>query len=162
MGAADEVDFKEVRGQEPVKRALELAAAGAHNVLMMGPPGAGKTMLAQRLPSILPPLTFEEALETTKIHSVVGLLPPGQALLRQRPFRAPHHTISDAGLIGGGTSPRPAKCPWPTTACCSSTSCRNSRATLEVLRQPLEDGRVTIARARVPSPSRPASCWWRP
>lgn len=97
-----DLDFQEVKGQEPVKRALLLAAAGGHNVLMIGPPGAGKTMLAQRLPSILPPLNFEEALETSKIYSVVGLLQPGQGLLQQRPFRSPHHTISDAGLIGGG------------------------------------------------------------
>jgi len=104
-----EVDFQEVKGQAHAKRALEIAAAGGHNVLMIGPPGTGKTMLARRLPTILPPIRFEEALETTRIYSVAGLLPPGQALITKRPFRAPHHTISDAGLIGGGQTPRPGE-----------------------------------------------------
>jgi magnesium chelatase family protein len=144
----DDLDFREVRGQEPVKRALLLAAAGGHNVLMVGPPGAGKTMLAQRLPSILPPLSFEEALETSKIYSIMGLLPPGRPLLTRRPFRAPHHTISDAGLIGGGTTPRPGEVSLAHHGVLFLDELPEfKRATLEVLRQPLEDGCVTISRA---------------
>ena len=104
--AQDEVDFAEVRGQGHVKRALEVAAAGGHNLLMVGPPGSGKTMLARRISMILPPQTFEEALEITKVHSILGLLPAGQALVARRVFRSPHHTISDAGLIDGGTHAR--------------------------------------------------------
>jgi len=146
--AVEDLDFREVQGQEPVKRALLLAAAGGHNVLMVGPPGAGKTMLAQRLPSILPPLSFDEALETSKIYSIVGQLPPGQALVTRRPFRAPHHTISDAGLIGGGTNPRPGEVSLAHHGVLFLDELPEfKRSTLEVLRQPLEEGRVTISRA---------------
>ncbi len=144
----EDPDFQEVKGQEPVKRALLLAAAGSHNVLMVGPPGAGKTMLAQRLPGILPPLSFEEALETSRIYSIMGLLPRGQALLTRRPFRAPHHTISDAGLIGGGTTPRPGEVSLAHNGVLFLDELPEfKRMALEVLRQPLEGGQVTISRA---------------
>ena len=142
------VDFSEVRGQESVKRAFEVAAAGGHNLIMVGPPGSGKSMMAKRLPSILPPLTLEESLETTKIHSVSGMMPDGTSLITQRPFRSPHHTISSVALCGGGSNPKPGEISLAHNGVLFLDELPEfSRDVLEVMRQPLEDRKICVARA---------------
>ena len=142
------LDLADLRGQLFARRALEVAAAGGHNLLMLGPPGAGKTMLARRMPSILPPLLFEEALEATAIHSVAGLIPPGAGLLAERPFRAPHHTISDAALVGGGAQPRPGEVSLAHHGVLFLDEMPEfERRVLDAMRQPLEEGRITVSRA---------------
>lgn len=144
-----DLDFADVRGQDNVKRAMEVAAAGGHNLIMIGPPGSGKSMMAKRLPSILPPLSLAESLETTQIHSVAGKLGEGMSLISQRPFRAPHHTISQVALVGGGVNPRPGEISLAHNGVLFADELPEfNKTTLEVLRQPLEDRKITIARAK--------------
>lgn len=144
------VDFSDVKGQAEVKRAMEVAAAGGHNIIMVGPPGSGKTMLAKRVPTILPPMTFDEALETTKIHSVAGLLPSNTALVSIRPFRSPHHTISDVALVGGGPTAKPGEISFAHHGILFLDELPEfKKSVLEVMRQPMEEGRVTISRSKI-------------